>query len=328
MTSDPGGEASAAAGAQPGGRRHAGRQGRPPAPRTLLVTGMSGAGRSTTLKSLEDLGYEAVDNLPLSLLEGVLRGEAPADRPVAIGIDVRTRGFAVQDLLQRLDRAASGGAEPPLLFLDCDDEVLRRRFTETRRRHPLAEGRPLADGIAFERRLLTPLRERATLVLDTSSLAPAELKRILAGHFGSETGPMSVFVLSFSYRGGLPREADLVFDVRFLRNPHYDPDLRPLTGLDPAIGAFVADDPAFAGFRDSLAGLFAALLPRYEQEGKSYLTIAFGCTGGRHRSVYVAEVIGEWLKKQGWRVDVTHRELARDGVAEGKVSPAAAERMA
>ena len=276
----------------------------------VVVTGMSGAGKSMTLKWLEDLGYEAVDNLPLSLLGALLRGGEPG-RPLAIGIDIRTRDFGAQSMLTELDRLRQ---EAPiklsLLFVESDDDVLSRRFTETRRRHPLAVDRPLLDGIAHERKLVAPLKGRADLVIDTSSLPPAELRRVLAGHFNrEERAPLLLFVTSFSYRKGLPREADLVFDVRFLDNPHYVPQLKPHTGQDSDVAAFIAQDPGFTAFFGGLTSLIHPLLPRFAAEGKSYLTIAIGCTGGRHRSVYVAEKLAVWLREQGQQVDLRHRDL-------------------
>jgi UPF0042 nucleotide-binding protein len=285
----------------------------------VLVTGLSGAGRSTALKALEDLGYEAVDNLPLDLLDPLVDEERDT-RPVAVGIDIRTRDFAAGPFLENLDKL-TGRPElrVALLFLDCDDEVLERRFTETRRRHPLAQDRRIADGIAHERRLVAPLRARAAVVLDTSHLSPGELRRVLAGHLGLGRGPgMAVFLTSFSYRHGLPREADLVFDVRFLKNPHYEPDLRAHDGRARQVAAFVEGDDAFQGFFARLTEMLAPLLPRYEQEGKSYLTIAFGCTGGRHRSVVVAEKLAGWFAARGRSVQTSHRDIARAGAAPGE----------
>ena len=281
----------------------------PDGPRpVVLVTGLSGAGRSTALKILEDLGYEAIDNLPLGLLGAMAREGGP----IALGVDIRSRSFAAGTFLDQLDRLGAG-ARTTLLFLDCDDEVLERRFTETRRPHPLAADRRVADGIAAERRLIAPLRERADLTVDTTNLNGAELRRLLSGHLGLGDGPgMKIFVTSFSYRGGLPREADLVFDTRFLANPHYQPDLRPLDGRDPRVADYVADDPAHAAFFEGLTGMLAPLLPHYEREGKSYLTIALGCTGGRHRSVAVAERLAAWLAGLGRPVELAHRELGSD----------------
>src|SRR5579859_508527 len=276
----------------------------------VVVTGMSGAGKSLTLKWLEDLGYEAVDNLPLSMLGALLRGGEPG-KPLAIGIDIRTRDFGAHSMMAELDRLQEETKVPLfLLFLESDDEVLSRRFTETRRRHPLAVDRPLLDGIAHERVLVSPLKSRADLVIDTSSLPPAELRRVLAGHFQREAkAPLLLFVTSFSYRRGLPREADLVFDVRFLDNPHYVPELKPHSGKDDDVAAFISADSGFAPFFAGLTALIRPLLPRFTHEGKSYLTIAIGCTGGRHRSVYVAEKLAAWLREQGQQVDLRHRDL-------------------
>ena len=279
--------------------------------RLLVVTGMSGAGRSTALKVLEDLGYEAVDNLPLSLLPNLLAAPAPA--PLAIGVDVRTRDFGVSALLAALDRLiAQHALALQIVFLDCEDDRLVRRYTETRRRHPLAGDRPVTDGIALERQRVSPLRDRADLVIDTTALSPGDLKRLLYGHFALNTqSRITIFITSFSYRHGLPRDADLVVDVRFLRNPHYVAALRPLTGHDGEVGRFIEADPDFAPFFERLCQWLAPLLPRYEREGKSYLTIAFGCTGGRHRSVYLAERLSAWLREDGRTVAVGHRDLDR-----------------
>ncbi|MBF0093459.1 MAG: RNase adapter RapZ [Alphaproteobacteria bacterium] len=277
----------------------------------VVVTGLSGAGKTLALKAFEDMGYEAVDNLPLSLLSNVVRrGEGPR-RPLAVGIDIRTRNFGVEPVRHVLDALRKeGGVDARLVFIDCEDEVLRRRFTETRRRHPLAIDRPLTDGIRRERQLVLPLRDRADLVIDTSSLPPGEFKRLLEHHFSPvEDAGLGIFVSSFAYRRGVPREADLVFDVRFLNNPHYDPVLRPKTGRDGEVADFITSDPAFPVFFDNLSRLLEPLLPRFEAEGKSYLTIAIGCTGGRHRSVFVAERLARWLTERGARVELRHREL-------------------
>ena len=283
--------------------------------RVVVVTGLSGAGKSVTLKTFEDLGYEAVDNLPLFLLRRLVKGGAgeflaPPMRPLALGLDIRTRDFdvaTIQGVLHSLER--EGAARPLILFLDCDDEVLRRRYTETRRRHPLAVDRPLADGIALERQMLAPLRDGADDVIDTSDLPPGALKTMIVSRYGETGAGLFVFVTSFSFARGLPREADLVFDVRFLRNPHYEPRLRDLTGLDAEVADYVAADPDFSTFTERLTGLLEPLLPRYVTEGKSYLTIAVGCTGGRHRSVCVAERLGRWLSGRGYGNAIRHREL-------------------
>jgi len=285
--------------------------------RVLLVTGMSGAGKTSALKALEDLGYEAIDNVPLSLIYNLaqpVQGELPVigqRRPIAIGVDIRTRDFGLEAFTQELDRLGGEiGVDTRVLFLDCDSEELKRRYAETRHRHPLAQDRPVADGIALERRIVAPLRDRADLAIDTSGFGPGELKHIIEGHFGKDGDHgLSVFVTSFSYRKGLPREADLVFDVRFLSNPHYDPDLKPLCGLDAAVGDYIEKDADFQEFFDNLTGLLKPLLPRYTAEGKSYLTIAIGCTGGRHRSVFLAEKLTTWLTSEHQNVNVRHRDL-------------------
>jgi RNase adapter protein RapZ len=287
-----------------------------PRNRLLVVTGMSGAGRSTALKALEDMGYEAVDNLPLSLLPNLL-GPRAGKAPLAIGVDVRTRDFAVPALIKALDQLTKGkNLELKLVFLDCDDDRLERRFTETRRRHPLALERPVADGIRLERQRVWPLRDRADLVIDTSNLTPGDLKRMLQGNFALESAVgITLFVTSFSYRHGLPRDADLVFDVRFLKNPHYVPALQPLNGRDREVGSFIESDPDFAPRFEELCHWLGQLLPRYEAEGKSYLTVAIGCTGGRHRSVYVAERLARCLVAEGRHVALLHRDLDRAGEA-------------
>ncbi|MCR9219498.1 MAG: RNase adapter RapZ [Alphaproteobacteria bacterium] len=295
-------------------------------PDLLLVTGLSGAGRSTALNALEDLGFEAVDNLPLGLLErllppsAVVSHGAPEHAPLAVGVDVRTRDFDAAALKSAVARlTAADGVAVRILYLECDDEVLIRRFAETRRRHPLAADRPAADGIRLERRALAPLRDLADLVLDTTDLTVWDLKRRLQALFGaaaegSGAGPV-LTVMSFAFRRGLPREADMVLDVRFLDNPHYDPALQALTGLDAPVAAHIAADPDFEGFLEDVMRLLARTLPRYEREGKSYLTMAVGCTGGWHRSVYTAERLAERLEAAGRRVNRFHRDLERSAAA-------------
>ncbi|MCR9256553.1 MAG: RNase adapter RapZ [Alphaproteobacteria bacterium] len=283
-------------------------------PPLVVVTGLSGAGRSTSLKVLEDLGYEAVDNLPLSLLQPLL--DRVADAPLAVGLDSRSREFEPTTLLAALGPIREAGGRPvTLLFVDCDDEVLARRFTETRRTHPLALDRPVADGIALERRQTFLLRDAADDVIETSNLEVFEFRQLMQERYAlSWHGGMMVSIVSFSYKRGLPRTADLVFDVRFLRNPHYDRVLRPLTGRDQAVRDHVAGDPVYGEFMSGLERLIEPLLPRYRQEGKSYLTLAVGCTGGRHRSVTVAEELARWLRGQGYRVHLRHREIDGAGV--------------
>jgi RNase adapter protein RapZ len=288
----------------------------------VVVTGLSGAGRITALQALDDMGYVAVDNVPLMLLGDVMSSTAgdPEQRavPLAFGIDTRTFGFdphalvrRVQELRQRIDLAVR------LLFLDCDSEILQRRYTESRRPHPLAPDRPLTDAISEERTQIGWMRDSADLVIDTSALSPHQFKQLLAGHFALGAAGTRLAVMSFSYRRGLPREADLVFDVRFLRNPHYVPALKPLTGRSPAVAGFVAGDPGYRPFIDGLKGLIGPLLPRFDAEGKSYLTIAVGCTGGKHRSVAVAEELADWLRGAGRSVTLSHRDADAAGEAGG-----------
>lgn len=285
-----------------------GRPGLETAPH-VVVTGLSGAGKSTALKALEDAGFEAVDNLPLSLLHALLM--VPDAHPVAVGVDTRTRAFAPDALLDRIAKLSTQRHPVRLVFLDCADEVLARRFGETRRPHPLSPDRPVADGIARERETLARLRERADLVLDTSDMSPHDLRRAVFERVLREApARLTVTVCSFGYSRGLPRDADLVFDLRFLANPHWDPALRPLDGRDPAVDGHVAADPAFAPAFARIMDLLLLLLPGYRSEGRAYLTIALGCTGGRHRSVAVAERVGTALAAAGWPNFVVHRDLS------------------
>lgn len=290
--------------------------------RVLVVTGLSGAGRTTALKVLEDMDCEAVDNLPVRLLPNLVRQGPAGGRGLAIGVDVRTRDFRADAFAREIESLRDTVTGPiELLFLDSDDDVIERRYTETRRVHPMASDRPLADGIAAERRLLSPLRETADIVIDSSRTNIHEFARILRDRLvGAPSGEANVLVTSFSYRNGVPRDADMVFDVRFLRNPHYEPDLRSLTGRDPGVGDFIEQDPDFGAFMTRLIDLFSLLLPRFNEEGKSYLTIAIGCTGGRHRSVYVAERLRGWFAEQTAQVEVRHRELSFDPDREGEHS--------
>ena len=289
----------------------------PTSPRIVIVTGISGAGKSAALNALEDAGFETVDNLPLALMKNVVAAGEDSPASIAIGIDIRTRDFDADRLIEMLDALhANTALAASIVFLDCDDDVLGQRYTETRRPHPLASDLPISAGIETERRLLAPVREHADLVIDTSRLSPADLKRILLGQYGgAKRRALQVFLMSFGYRYGIPRDADLVFDVRFLKNPHYVPDLKPLTGLDEKIETFFKDDAALSTFLDGLFRLLEPLLPLYENEGKSYLTVAIGCTGGRHRSVYVTEALNTWFANKNLAATVNHRDIHAAGPA-------------
>ncbi|OUS17858.1 RNase adaptor protein RapZ [Rhodospirillales bacterium 47_12_T64] len=281
--------------------------------KVVFVTGLSGAGRSTAMKVLEDHGFEAIDNLPLDLLDVVIGGK-PRRRPLAIGIDIRSRNFSAPPLLEHLKVLQKRvELDVSLVFLDCSVDVLERRFKETRRRHPLAEGRPLKDGILAEQRLVAPLQARADFAIDSSDTTSADFRQKLAGLLGlEESGVMTVQVMSFSYRFGVPREADLMFDVRFLRNPHYDQALRSLSGRDKAVADYVSQDSGFEDFVTNLQNLVLPLLPRYQQEGKNYLTIAIGCTGGRHRSVALTEWLGKQLEAVWPQIIIAHRDMDKE----------------
>lgn len=283
----------------------------------LLVTGMSGAGKSTVLRTLEDLGWEVVDNLPLLLLNRLL-DTAPAEaaegddqRPLALGIGTQTRGFDPESIVQRIKKLREEqGHDVGTLFLECAGAELVRRYSETRRRHPLAQDRPAVDGIARERELLGPLRRWSNRLIDTTDMTANALAQAIRAIFSADgTGKTTFSVTSFGFSRGLPRDADLVLDMRFLRNPHWDAALRPGTGRDADVSAYIAADPAYDAAMEQIESLLLLLLPRYQAEGKSYVTIAFGCTGGRHRSVHVAERVARRLRAAGFSPTVTHRDL-------------------
>lgn len=297
----------------------------PPPIDVVLITGLSGAGKNSILRALEDLGFETIDNPPLATLEDLA---ARSERNVAIGVDARSRGFAAAAVLAALASLRENPAlRPALVFATAEDDLLLRRYSETRRRHPLAADGNVADGIGIERTLTEPLRRAADLLVDTSALPLPELRRLIERHFGAGAPGLGVSLVSFAYPAGLPREADVVFDARFLRNPYYDERLRPLTGKDAEIGKFIMQDPDFETYYAKLRDLVEFLLPRFVQEGKKYATIAVGCTGGRHRSVFMIEKLATALRGGGWRVGITHREIgARDFEAAGDGTVTSARR--
>jgi len=277
-------------------------------PRLLLVTGMSGAGKSTVLDALEDMGWDTVDNLPVELLQEFVHGGGQRAANAAIGMDVRSRGFA-PDMLGELIHSIDG-VEGELLYLDCSGTELMRRYDETRRLHPLAPDRPPEDGIARERQLTWPLRTAADSLIDTTDLSPTELRDELRRRFGGDSDQPVLTVASFSFARGISRTADLVFDLRFLPNPHWVDELRPLTGIDQPVRNYLAGDPSWGETMGHIESLLIDWIPRYWAAGKSYVTVAFGCTGGRHRSVAAAVEMSERLRAAGFAPNVRHRDLA------------------
>lgn len=283
--------------------------------RVVFVTGPSGAGRSTAINVLEDLGFEAIDNIPLRLIPRLLDGQ-PGAAPMALGIDVRNRDFSPERMLD-LHASLSGtkGIEPSILFLDCRSDVLLRRFSETRRRHPMSpEDSPL-EGIIQEENLLLDVKRVSEYYIDTSDLTPHDLRGQIHSRFGA-TGQetLAVSIQSFSYKRGLPQGADIVLDCRFLRNPHWQENLRKMNGTEALVADFVRQDPMFAPFRSRSMSMVEFLLPACRKEGKAHFTVAFGCTGGQHRSVALAESVADGLAQQGWQVSIRHIEMERRGI--------------
>ena len=290
--------------------------------RVLLVTGVLGAGKTTALHALEDLGWETIDNFPIRLLERLIdspdgapgTGTDPLDvhAPLAIGFDSRTRGFNPHGIIELVKRLTlRDDLQLTTLYLDCSEEELLRRYNETRRRHPLAADMPVAAGIAAERELMEPLRRWADVVVNTTAFSSNLLAHAIREQFAPESGmEMTVSVSSFGFARGMPPVADFIFDMRFLENPHWDKLLRPQTGKDPAVGAFIRRDPAFADVFARIRDLLLTVLPRFRAHGKAYVNIAFGCTGGRHRSVFMAEEIALALREAGFSPTLLHRNLA------------------
>jgi UPF0042 nucleotide-binding protein len=281
--------------------------------RMVVVTGLSGSGRSAALKAFEDIGYYCVDNLPLVLLSSFAEFAQGSEEAVlsAIGIDIREKGFPDRFPALYGELKASGRAIE-LLFLDASDQTLVRRFSETRRPHPLARGTtPLVEGIRAERTALGEVKKLADRILDTSDYTVHDLRQAIERHYteGDAGRPMVITLVTFGYKFGIPYDLDLMFDLRFLPNPHFVPELRKFTGEDRRVREFVTEGPDAREFIGRLEDFLAYLLPRYRREGKSYLTIGFGCTGGRHRSVAVALTVAERLRDKGYEVNVKHRDI-------------------
>lgn len=278
----------------------------------VVVSGVSGAGKTLALQTLEDIGYFCIDNLPPSMLQS-LRERVQAGQRVAVVVDTRA-GEPLEQAEETLLQMKADGLPVEILFLDCADEVLIRRFKETRRPHPLANVEPsLPKALRKERELLAPLKAIADQTLDTTLFRPHDLREAVRGLYGDAKAhsPLRVRVVSFGFKYGVPTDVDLVFDVRFLRNPHYVPNLKPKPGTDPAVREYVLGDAEAQEFLETMRNFLTYLLPRYEREGKAYLTVGIGCTGGRHRSVVLGEQLGTWFAEQGYRATVEHRDLAR-----------------
>lgn len=277
-----------------------------PPPRLIIVTGLSGAGKNSVLRALEDVGYEAVDNPPLRVVDTLIG----SGKPLAIGIDIRTRDFSAKDIIKILKRLRENTrVQPELVFVTARSAALQRRFTETRRRHPLALAGTIKEGIKTEVALTVSLRDAADHVIDTSDLTLPNLRQMIEKRFGHHGLGMSITLASFAFPAGVPQEANLVFDARFLSNPHYIPDLRLKTGLDMQVRAYIECDPDYSEFFDRLNGMVGFLLPRFVREGKKYVMIAVGCTGGQHRSVAIVEALGTKLRGQNWQVQIEHRAI-------------------
>jgi UPF0042 nucleotide-binding protein len=284
--------------------------------RICVITGLSGSGKSTAIRALEDGGFFCLDNLPLTLLQvfiDLLEKSSERIRDVAIVIDIRAKDFfkGRESLFRELREA---GHKVEVLFLDASDEVLLRRFSETRRRHPALEGASVLEGIRFEREHLAGLLQVATSIIDTSELNVHELKELILKLVCGEDAPkiFNTHLQSFGFRYGVPLESDIVMDVRFLPNPYFIPELKLQTGLDSGVREYLSSQPATNEFLDRFLGFIEYLIPRYQQEGKTYLTISIGCTGGRHRSVFIVEVLRRFLAERKFSLKVTHRDMGKD----------------
>jgi UPF0042 nucleotide-binding protein len=279
----------------------------------LLIAGLSGAGRSQAADDLEDLGWFVVDNMPTELIDKVVEIAAVGESLAKLALVVSTP-TAQRDVVDVLKKLRLSGHRVRMLFLDATNAELVKRYGSTRRKHPLAEGKSgVEEAITKERTLLEPVKAEADLVIDTTNLTIHQLKNQLGELFtdDGELDTMQISVVSFGYKHGLPLDVDLVFDVRFLPNPHWDENLRPMSGLDEPVRDFVMEQSLSVKFLDQLTGMLTLLLPAYKSEGKSYLTVAIGCTGGRHRSVVIAERLKQWLIQSSHNPRVTHRDISR-----------------
>lgn len=284
-----------------------------PAAQLVIITGLSGAGKATVLKALEDIGYYSVDNLPIDLLPkfAELTQDAPNIRQAALGIDIREGSLLVQ--FPNLYRDLKRKVACTLVFLEAEDSVLQRRYSETRRPHPLREDLSVSQSIARERKELEPIRALADHIIDTSKFNVHELREVIQQKFRSEhdSSPIRIYVNSFGFRNGVPNDSDLVFDVRFLPNPNYIPEFKNLTGRNPRVARYIRSFPQTQEFIERISQLLVYLLPHYIREGKSYLTISFGCTGGQHRSVMITSEIRKRLARAGYKVKENHRDMLR-----------------
>jgi RNase adapter protein RapZ len=286
-----------------------------PGLKLVVITGLSGAGKSHALKCFEDAGYFCVDNLPPALLPTFVElchQQGGEIKNVALGIDIRERVFFA-DLTGILERIKGLGHSVELLFLEARDPVLVRRFSESRRPHPLLPELPVLEGVRFEKERLAEIRAHADRIIDTSNLSVHDLRDLLSRHFSQEQSArrLTISLITFGYKFGVPYDIDLLFDVRFLRNPYFVPDLKPLTGEDPRVRSYVLDDPDAKGFLDRLEQFFTYLIPLFERERRSYLNVGIGCTGGRHRSVVIAKRLQESFASAGHHVTLSHRDLTK-----------------